>query len=391
MRMFGRIVIGIMLVWMALRPAPSACQAGPETVQTHLERAQQQLRNNRPDLAIPEFRAALKLDSNNLDARTNLGVLEFFSGQPAAAVQDLRGALALNADMPKIRALLGLSEQQIGEWSEAQADLEKSFPHLEDQKFKVQAGLKLIEVDYALRDLPKAAEIVNALRQITPTDPDILYTAHRIYSDLTDETTLSLALVAPDSARMHQLMAHELARQAKDEAAIANYREALKINPKLPDVHYELAEMLYTQSAPDSQAAAEKEYQLALAANPNDPKSESRLGDIAVKRSDLKSAQTHYLRALQLQPNDPDANLGLGKVLMSLHRPQEALEPLRQAAQLEPFNAATHYRLGVLYRELGRVDDSKRELTEFEKLKRMKARLGEVYQGLRVQQDPQAE
>ncbi|MGA8030476.1 MAG: tetratricopeptide repeat protein, partial [Bryobacteraceae bacterium] len=252
------------------------------------------------------------------------------------------------------------------------------------QKLRVEAGLELIEVDYALKDLGKAAEVVNVLRQLEPTDADILYTAHRIYSELSDETTLSLAMVAPDSARMHQLMGHELARQAKDDAAIANYREALKKDPKRADVHFELAEMLNTQSSAAAQAEAEKEYKAALAGNPFDEKSECRLGDISMRRSDLKSAMAYYSHALELEPNDPDAELGMAKVLMSMQQPEKAEPHLEHAAQLEPFNAATHYRLGVLYRELGRSDDSHRELAEFEKLKKMKSRLQEIYQAMRL-------
>ena len=368
---------GLFLLVVATAP----CQE----IQSHLQKAQQYLQNKRPDLAAGEFKAILAIEPDNLDARGNLGVLEYFQGQYAQAVPDLRSALTTNNSLWKLQALLGMSEKRIGENTKARGDLEQAFPHLQEQKLRVQAGLELIEVDYALSDLGKAAEVVNALRQLEPTNVDILYTAHRIYSDLSDETMLSLAMVAPDSARMHQLMAHELARQAKDDAAIANYRIALKIDPQRADVRYELAEMLNTQSSPSAQAEAEKEYKAALAGNPFDEKSESRLGDIALRRSDLKSAAAYYSRALEMQPNDPDANLGMAKVLMSMHEPQKAEPHMEHAAQLEPFNPATHYRLGVLYRELGRTDDSHRELAQFEKLKKMKTRLGTLYQEMRLQ------
>jgi Tfp pilus assembly protein PilF len=153
---------------------------------------------------------------------------------------------------------------------------------------------------------------------------DILYAAHRIYSELADETTLSLAMLAPNSARMHQMMAHELARQARDQEAIENYRQALKIDPHRADIHFELAEMLNTQYSRVAQTEAEKEYKLVLEGNLFDEKSESRLGDIALRRSDAKEALALYSRALQMQPNDAGANLGMGKGLMSLHQPEKA-------------------------------------------------------------------
>jgi tetratricopeptide (TPR) repeat protein len=381
--MISRTVIAAYLV----AAASLFCQTPggkQQQIETNLLQAEQALHDKRPDLAIAAFKSILAIDPNNVDARGNLGVLEYFQGQYTSAVPDLRAALAINPDLWKLQALLGMGEKRTGDNAGAQNDLEKAFPHLDDRKLHVQAGLELVEVDYALSDLGKAAEIVNVLRELEPTNVDILYTAHRIYSDLSDETMLSLAMVAPDSARMHQLMAHELARQAKDEAAIANYREALKIDPHLADIHYELAEMLNTKSSPAAQAEAEKEYKAALAGNPFDEKSESRLGDIALRHSDLKSASGYYRRALEMQPNDPDANLGMAKVLLALHQPKKAEHPLEQAARLEPFNAVTHYRLGVLYRELGRTEDSRRELAEFEKLKKMKARLSDLYQQMRL-------
>lgn len=364
-------------------------------IQSHLRQAQQDLQNKRTDLAISEFKAILAIDASNLDARANLGVLEYFDSQYSNAAQDLRSALQINPAVSKLQALLGMSEKRIGENAKAQVDLEKAFPQLQEQKLRVETGLELIEVDYALNDRAKAAEVVNVLRELEPANVDVLYAAYRIYSELSEETMLSLAMLAPDSARMHQLMAHELAREAKDDTAIANYRIALKLDPQRADVHYELAEMLNTQSSPAARVEAEKEYKAALALNPFDEKSQSRLGDIALRRADLKGALACYSRALKMQPDDPDANLGVAKVLISMHQPQEAEPHLERAAQLDPTNPATHYRLAALYRELNRPVDAHRELAEFEKLKKMKSKLSDLYQQMRLQpgkrEEPQSD
>jgi cytochrome c-type biogenesis protein CcmH/NrfG len=366
----------------------SYCQAAADKqqeIQTHVRQAQAYLNDKKPDLAIAEYNAVLASDPNNLDARANVGVVYFFKGDYGKATHELRSALKLQPGIPKLQALLGMSEKRAGENKSAQADLEQSFGQLKDERLRVQAGMELIEVDYVLSDLGKAAETVNVLRQLRPTDVDILYTAHRIYSDLSDETMLSLAMIAPNSARMHQLMGHELARQANNEGAIANYREALKLNPQLSDMHFELAEMLNTSSSATDRAEAEKEYKAALAENPFDEKSLCKLGDIAMRRSDMNTASEYYARALKLQPNDVDANLGMARILMTRHEPKKAEPHLERAVQLEPFSPVSHYRLGVLYRELGRPDDAHRELAEFEKLKKMKARLGDIYQQMRLQ------
>jgi tetratricopeptide (TPR) repeat protein len=394
--MICRLIILVCVCLCTSVPLPAQASADKQAqIQAHLHQAQQDLQNKRPDLAIKEFQAIVSIDPANLDARANLGVLEYFQADYAKAAPDLRAALQLDPSVSKLQALLGMSEKRMGQTAQAQADLEKAFHELKEQKLKIQVGLELIEADYALSDLGKAAEVANVLRQLAPEDVDILYAAHRVYSELADETMLSVAMLAPNSARMHQLMAHELARQAKDEEAVENYRQALKIDPHRPDIHFELAEMLNTRSSQEAQAEAEKEYKLALEGNPFDEKAESRLGDIALRRSEAKSALAHYSRALEMQPNDAGANLGMGKVLMSLHQPEKAVEYLERALKIEPFNAASHYRLGVLYRQLGQNDDAKRELAEFEKLKTMKNNLQNIYQAMRLkpasQEQPESE
>jgi cytochrome c-type biogenesis protein CcmH/NrfG len=160
---------------------------------------------------------------------------------------------------------------------------------------------------------------------------------------------------------------------------------ALKIDPKIPGLHFELAEALNGSKQVSDREQVEHEYKAALAANSFDEKSECRLGDIAARQSDLKAAAAHYSRALELQPNDADANLGLAKILISMNQPERAISLLEHAAQLEPFNATVHYHLSVLYRKAGRADDAHRELGEFRRLRGMKTRLDQVYQAMRLQ------
>jgi predicted Zn-dependent protease len=138
------------------------------------------------------------------------------------------------------------------------------------------------------------------------------------------------------------------------------------------------------QSAAD-QAEVEREYKAALADNPFDGKAECRLGEIALRASDLKGALTRYSRALELQPNDAEANIGVGKTLTLMRRPQDAEPYLKRAVQLEPFDAAPHYRLSLVYRALGRATDAQRELSEYQKYKDMKERLKQVYEEMRLQ------
>ena len=235
--------LGVCLLWAAF----SLAQTPPskrQQVETHFRQATEFLKENRTDLAAREFGAIVALDPNNVDARRNLGVLLFFGGDYAKAAPQLRAAVKLQPTHAQTQALLGMCEKRSGETARAEADLSEALPRLQDEKLKVQAGMELIEVYFAADELEKAAGVVGVLRQLRPADLEIAYTAYRIYSALTDLATLDVATTAPGSARMHQITAHELTRRGNDQEAIAHYRAALKLDPRLPGAHFELAETL---------------------------------------------------------------------------------------------------------------------------------------------------
>jgi hypothetical protein len=107
---------------------------------------------------------------------------------------------------------LGIAEKRTGNINTARGDLENAFPKLSKEKIRIETGTELIEIDSAAGDLDKAATTVSVLRGLEPTDESLIYTAYRIYSDLAAESLLSLSVVAPNSAHMHQAMAHELGK-----------------------------------------------------------------------------------------------------------------------------------------------------------------------------------
>lgn len=377
-------LVSAVLVAAILPCFAQSATTAQQQVAMHARKAAEFLQEKRPDLAAPEFKAIVELEPNNVDARANLGVLLFFQGKYADAIPQLREALKLNPGLPKIQALLGIGEKRTGDLAVARTDLEDAFPKVQDEKIRVQTGMELVEVDSAMGDLGKAAEIVTALRQLEPTNEAILYTSYRVYSDLAEQSLLSLSLVAPNSARMHQAMAHELAIRGDNAAAIENYRKALKLDPSLPGLHFELAEMLNLSTNPADRAEAKQQYEDALKVNPFDEQSERRLGEIAEQSDDLKQAQERYERAVELRPDDPDANVGLAKVFMDMSEPRKARPLLEKAIQLDPTSAVAHFRLSTVYRQLGRTDDAKHELAEYQKYKAMKDKLEDLYQAMRL-------
>lgn len=356
-----------------------------DQIKFHALQAEKFLRERQPDLAIPEFRAIVSLDPTNADAQANLGVLLFFQKEYAEAIPPLRTALKLQPGLLKIQMLLGMAEKRTGHLKAARKDLKSAFSSAKEEKSKIQAGMELIEIYSGARDLHRAASVVDALDVLYPTNPYVIYASYRIHSDLAEQAMLSLALVAPNSALMHQVMAHELELHGHKAGAIEQYRLALKLDPHLPGLHFELAELLNSSTDPALHAQAKNEYEAALAADPFDEKAERRLGELAARAGDLKTASADYSRALKLQPNDSKAMTDFAEVLLGLHQRKKALALLKHSLALNPTSAAAHYRLSALDREMGMPDDAKQQLKEFMTYNKDWNNLHKVFETMRVE------
>lgn len=384
--MSPKVVTRILLLLLILA-APAFCQTKPtatELIEQHMRRAQQYLREQQPDLAIPELQIVTQLDPKNVDARTNLGVLLYFRGDYKGAAPQLRAALEMKPDLWKQRALLGLAEAQLQDQDASRIDLEAAFPRLTETQFRLDVGNALIANYTAIGDLDKAGTVVTALLAARPTDPSLLYLSYRIYSDLAGQSMLTLALSAPQSAEMHQVMARELARHGDNAAAIANYREAIKINSRLPGLHSELGDLLRTSPDEKLQSQAVSEFEAALAVNPRDEKAEVSLGMIADRSGNPKSAYAHDSRAVELNPNDSDACTELAKVLIETGHAEKAQHLLEHAVEVDPTNYVAQYRLVALYRQRGKMEEAKQHLADYQKYKKMKDTLEKIFGDMRV-------
>ena len=346
------------------------------------QQVQKHLQEQKPQLAIPVLREIASLDPNNLNAQANLGVLLFFQANYAEAIPHMRAALQSKPDLWRLQALLGIAEKRTGDPKDAQSDLERAFSNLDDKKIQIEAGLELIELHSASAQLDKALPVAAKLEELAPQNSQILFVAYQIARQMMDQSLLSMMVAAPDSAEMHVIMAGELARQADRTNAIAQYREALRLNPMLPGAHFQLAEQLRTSPDPALNAQAEDEYKAAIKVNQYDELAWRQLGGIMTAKGDFNTAEEHYKKALAMQPKDSEAKTGLAIVLISMNRTNEAISLLESAVNDDPTNIVAHYRLSGLYRRAGRTADAQREMDKFHHYQDVKDKLGKIFKQL---------
>jgi tetratricopeptide (TPR) repeat protein len=282
--------------------------------------------------------------------------------------------------------LLGMCQHRLGQNAEAQPNLEAAFSNLKDAHVKSEVGLQLVELYTNLGELEKAAAMLPTLKQAAPTDPEVLYAAYRVYTDLASERLLDLSLVASGSAQMHQAMAHEQIRAGDLNGAIVNLHKAAALDANLPAVHYELGEALRTSPDLTLRASAAAEYEEDLKQNPRDAEAMVRLGDIQADAGNDEAAAVEYRRALAVAPSNEDASIGLARTFTERDEPAKAV-PLLQAVLAEDSTSIdAHFRLSTAYRKLHRPEDAERELKEYQRLKALKDNLSNVYQQLRLDQ-----
>jgi tetratricopeptide (TPR) repeat protein len=306
---FPRASSGFLFALIITAQISGFAQQAAVSPQEHARRANEFLKANQPAKAIPEFAALVAAEPDNLDAQANLGVLLYFQRRYSDALEHLRKAIQINPNLPKIQGLLGLCVYQLGQLDAARTDLSAAMGTLPDAKFRKEVGLTLVEVETAQQDLASAAVTIGKLRDQAPADPEILYAAYRINTDLAGEALLSLSLAAPQSGQMQQAIGHELERIRDLPGAIAAFRKAIAADPNLPGIHFELAEALHGSDSQADRTEAEHEYTIALEKNPHEVQAAVRLGDLQADRGDLDSAAGLYKRALSQQPNNADAAL----------------------------------------------------------------------------------
>lgn len=350
-------------------------------IRNYFQEAVKALQANEPAVAVRAYQAILRIDPKNVDAIANLGSIAFVQKDWERAAREFHKALEFQPSLWKAQALLGLCELHLGRTPEALKLLSESFPHLDEPKLSLEAGMELAEILFQEGELAKASAIIGDLRNLHPENVAVLYAAYRIYSEQTLQVINSMALVGPDSAQLHLALAEHLVNEGHLEDAIVEYRKAVERNPDMAGLHYELGEALLLESHMEAGLAkAQQEFERALALNPAEARAECKLGRIELWRADSSAAYVHYVRAQKLNPSSSCANLGLAELLADQGKTQQALDYLQVAVHSDPYDPDIRHRLSNAYRELGLKEDADRESKAFQELTKVRDSLKRVYE-----------
>jgi tetratricopeptide (TPR) repeat protein len=157
----------------------------------------------------------------------------------------------------------------------------------------------------------------------------------------------------PANARAHSNLGQALGLEGRADAAMAELREAIRLQPNLPYAHYNLGLEL-AKAGRDAEAVPEFEAELKLL--PAFAPAWCELGLSLYQLGRRAEAVAAYEKALQLRPEYVDALERLGIALGSLGRLAEAMTRYQLALRLAPERASLHLNAGIALAQMRQLE-----------------------------------
>jgi tetratricopeptide (TPR) repeat protein len=295
---------------------------------------------------------------NNTRLLLNQGNQQLQRGDTKGAAQSFRAAVALGNS---VGTLLALARAQLldGDYAgvEETARQAQMFDpqsalaarYLADAKVR-QAKSGSPVVDRGVKSDPGSREARNNLGQAPSGQADAAVAEFR-----------DLIKLNPNSADAHYNLANALASKGDLDSAIASYRESLRLRPESVQAHNNLANALRSQRKFDE---ALSEYREAIRLSPPQAYLHFNLANALADAGKFKEAIEQYGFALKLDPDDPETHNNLAVAQAAAGNLDKAADEYRQALRLSPGFARAHYNLGLLLERQGNRSAAVSEFSE---------------------------
>jgi len=236
------------------------------------------------------------------------------------------------------------------------------------------------EVLYKNRQFSSAIPFLRTAIELDYT----LVEAHRwlaaSYYDIgaTGPTIKELAVVsklAPNDPRPHRLTGLIYKDMESYDAAIVEYREALRRSKEFPDrntVLRELAECLVKSGKHD-------DVDKVLEECPLDPQTLALAAESKYARGDSAKALKLVDQALEMDGTFLSALLLKGTIQSEHVGVDDALVTLRSAVEIHPFDNRAHYQLSQVYARLGDTEPAEKHAVEAARLRDLRAHFTDLH------------
>jgi tetratricopeptide (TPR) repeat protein len=365
------IGVGLLLAGLslALPAARAQSAASPDSLRQQALALEQQ---GQFSGAESIWHTLLTQNAKNVEACAHLGLDEARTQNYPEAVRYYRRALALDPNLHGLRLDLALSYFKMGKFTDA-------IPLLADDLHRHPGDLRLTILlgmaHYGAQQYGKAVPYLKAAAAKEPQSAAIrLPLAQACLWSRQFECVLTtykqiLALNA-DSAEADMLAGEAYSAQSDTPAAVRQFQAAIKANPNLPQEHFGLGYLLWTQR---NFAEAEQQFRDELRISPDDGQSLAYLGDTLMQLGKSKEARASLQKAIALKSSLELAHLDLGILDVNASHNSAAVAQFHAAIQINPKSTDARWRLARLYQKMGEHQKAAAEFAIVSKMKRESA------------------
>ena len=162
-----------------------------------------------------------------------------------------------------------------------------------------------------------------------------------------------LGALVPESAEMHNILGSALADKGEFDRAIAEFREALRLEPDSASAHLNLGLALASHQAPEE---AVVHLRRSVQLDPGSGRAHYALAGILLAAGQYEGAIDELRASLRVTPDSVEIHEGLGIVLASQGKLDEAVDEFRASLRLRPISAGAHNNLGMALVSQGKLD-----------------------------------
>ncbi len=185
-----------------------------------------------------------------------------------------------------------------------------------------------------------------------------------------------LGALVPESAEMHDILGSALADKGEFDRAIAEFREALRLEPDSASAHENLGLALASHQEPEE---AVVHLRRSVQLDPGSGRAHYALANILLAAGQYEGAIDELRASLRVTPDSVEIHDGLGIVLASQGKLDEAVDEFRASLRLRPISAGAHNNLGMALASQGKLDAA---IDEFHQALALQPEFAEARQNL---------
>jgi tetratricopeptide (TPR) repeat protein len=150
-------------------------------------------------------------------------------------------------------------------------------------------------------------------------------------------------------------------KQGRYNEALIEYRNAIQVNPRLVQAHYQLAEVYLRLR---SVAGAYKELRETVTLDPRDARAQLQLAALFIAGKKYDEAAGAAAKVLQTDPRNAVAHAILGERSARTGDSASAIKEYQLAVSLDPHRLETYAQLAAVYMSSGDFQNAERALKE---------------------------